>query len=210
LEDLSQPGGRPRAQFRQGGEQVVGDGLPREVPDDGADLVLHVEAQAVVDGEEMPGALLDQDVAALAVGVVGEKVEQHHAAEPVAVGLAEGEVVVFGVVLDELLQRAGAVGAILAQDGEGDDAPAQRLADQPGSHFAPRQAVLGEVPQRLLALLRFVHGRHLGPIVLHADQKGVVAAKHKLPFQLDLAGLEDSLQGFADLVAGHCCLATYC
>jgi hypothetical protein len=56
-----------------------------------------------------------QDVAALAVGVVGQVVEEGDRAQALFVFGPEVEVVLVRVVFDELLQRAGAVGAVFAQ-----------------------------------------------------------------------------------------------
>ena len=62
-------------------KSVRGNVLPGEVPDHRAQFVLGVEAQAVVDQVELAGALLEQDVTALAVGVVDQQVEQGHRAQ---------------------------------------------------------------------------------------------------------------------------------
>ena len=74
------------------------------LPDDGAQLVLFVEAQSVVD---RPTAIPVEDhVAGLAIGVVGDDVEGREFGEPlVELGMvAQREVVVLFVVIDPPLE----------------------------------------------------------------------------------------------------------
>src|SRR4029434_9295567 len=97
------------------------------------------------------------------------------------------------VILDVLLERAPAVRSIVAQDGVGHEVKAEGFTDQVSGHFAPRQAVLGEIPQWLFAARRLVDRWIDAALMPHVHEKGVIAAEHKLPFQLDLAELEGSL-----------------
>ena len=110
----------------------------------------------MIDQPKLP--LRPEDhVAAFAVGVVDQQVKKHHGRQALEICVAEVEVVVIWVVGDEELQRARAMGAVIAEDGWGDQLPAQGLADQEGGGFAVCQGVVGEIPQGLLALLRFIH-----------------------------------------------------
>jgi hypothetical protein len=63
-----------------------------------------MEAQAMIDHPQLAGFSFNQDVAALAVGVVGEKIEEHHRPQALLVLLAEGEVVIIRIEIDVLLQ----------------------------------------------------------------------------------------------------------
>ncbi len=94
-------------------EQRVVDRFVAELPDHRAQLVVGREAQPVVDAPDRgrPVAVggQEQHVAALAVGVVGEDVEQRHRPEPVVqvrVRLVDREVVLAVIGGDEPLHRA--------------------------------------------------------------------------------------------------------
>ena len=65
-------------------EVFVGHAFAGEVPDDGAELELGVEAEAVVDGPDVAVGV-DEAVPALAVGAVGEQVEDAEPLQLVAV-----------------------------------------------------------------------------------------------------------------------------
>src|SRR5438445_3361757 len=95
------------------GEEPSGNRLAAEVPDDGAKLRLHVEAETVVDGvDDALGC--QQAVAGLPVGVVGDEVEDADPLETLVVrgALAEGEVMLLEVGRDEELERAFAGGSL--------------------------------------------------------------------------------------------------
>ena len=138
------------------GEPVVGETGAGVVPDDGAELLMGVEAEAVVDAPEVfvGGA---EDVAALAVGVVGDEVEGSDADQLVveAIGFAQVDVVLGGVVLDEELHGALAVGAVAA-DGGGDEVPAEEAGAFVGGDFAEVEGAVGEVVEGAFALLGLV------------------------------------------------------
>ena len=76
--------------------ELLRDWLAGEVPDYRAQLGVGVERQAVIDA---PYALVDaeQRVASLAIGVVGQQVEETDAGELLRVTLAEREVVSRGL-----------------------------------------------------------------------------------------------------------------
>ena len=65
-------------EYFQHSNQVGGDGLPGEIPDNGTQLVLGVETQAMVDQVELAGAFLKENVAAFAVRIIDQQVEQGH------------------------------------------------------------------------------------------------------------------------------------
>ena len=159
-------------------QQRLGNGLAAEGPDHRAQLGLHVEGQAVVDGVD--GAVRsEQAVAALAVGVVGEEVEDAHAPEAVVVGgvLDQGEEMLLEVGVHEELERSLSVGAV-PLDGQGDEPPAQRLGEEIGGDLALVEPG-GKVPERPLAALRLVDGQRGGAVQGQLGQeRGVAAPRH--------------------------------
>ena len=127
-------------------------------------------------------------VAALAIGVVADDVEQCHGTKPVVeLGhrFHHREVVLGEVAGHEPLHRPFADGAV-SQHGRRHHVDAQRLAHPVRRHFASVQTRL-EVPQRTLTAHRLVDGR-VGPAVMcdvH-EERGVAAVRHPA-FDLDLA-----------------------
>ena len=102
---------------------------------------------------------------------------------------------VAGVVLDVALHGALAVGAI-AQDGPGDEVPAEGLGQQVGGVLAQVQGAGGEVPQGHLALAGFVDGLDLLALgVLQGDMEGVVGAEGRQVAGDGLAALKDRFIG---------------
>src|SRR5512143_1087561 len=180
----------------QGRAQLVRDRLARKVPDDRPELVLLVEADAVVDQPELAGASLDQHVAALAIGIIDQQIEEYRRAQAFPVLRREAEIVILRIVFDVLLQRAGAVRAVRAQRGIGDEMKTKRLTDQVGGHLAQGQGVLRKIPKRLLPPGWLVHRGKIPAAVVDRDEEGVIASEHELPFELDLAEPEGSLQMF--------------
>src|SRR4029450_9950337 len=132
--------------------------LAREVPDDRAELGVLVEDQPVVDGEDAPRRP-EEAVPALAVGIVGEEVEEADAAEGVVVRrvLHQAEVVLFEVGMDEELERPLTVRP-LARDGKRDQPPAERFREHVGGELALPQA-WREIPQPALTRPRLGAGR---------------------------------------------------
>lgn len=171
-------------------EQFFGDGLTGKVPDDGAKFVFRVKANAVINGVEAARAVFKEDVAALAVGVVDEQIEKRDGFEQLLVLVCEIEVVIAGVVFDELLERARAVGTVFAQRGERDDVKAKRLADDVRGDLAQRQCAFLEIPERLFAARGFIHGGIFFSFVRDLDEKRVIRAKHELTLDLKVAVLE--------------------
>src|SRR5215211_811214 len=132
-------------------KQFRWDLLPAEIPEHGAQLVVLVEADPVIDGVKMMGILLEENVTTFAVGVVAEQVEKDNRFEKLPVCLAEAEVMIFGVVVDILLERPRAKRTVVAQRGKRHDVKAKVLADEIGGDFASCQRVLREIAEWLLA-----------------------------------------------------------
>ena len=103
------------------------------LPQDGAQLVVPVEADAVVDAEDVPGRGRQQ-VAALAVGVVDHRVEQCHPPQLRVPAAHQPGHVDCLVDVDPQLQHAVAEGA-RAQHGRRHDRPA-RAPRRPGTRRA--------------------------------------------------------------------------
>ena len=189
-------------------ELVVVEGPPAPAPQHGAQLALVVEGHAVVDAVAVsPGHL--QDVAALAVGVVDEHVEDRHPPQrrgvlvdqaDVAVAVVEGvedvQVAVGDVAgpdqrhgllvgVDVLpdLQHPAAVRP-LAEPGRRDDVPAGGLGDGVRRDLAVGEGAVGEVPQRPLPGDRLVD--HLHPVDL-AEERGV-GRGHDPAVELEVPG----------------------
>jgi len=135
---------------------------------------------------------VEEDVTALSVGVVGEQVEEDDGLEALLVIRTEVEVVIVGIVGDVLLERAGAERTV-AQDGEGDEAKTERLAEKIRGDLAQREGAFWKVPQGLFAARRFVDGLDGFARVRHVREKGVVRAKHELAFEGEVAVLEGGL-----------------
>jgi len=160
--------------------------LPAEIPEHSPEFVIFVETDPVIDGIKMMCIVLEEDVAALTVGIVAEQVEKHNRFEELPVFIVETKVVVFGVVVNVLLERPRAIRAVVAKRGEWDDMKAKCLTDEVSSHFAPGQRVLREVPKRLLTPQGLIYGGIILSFVMDVDEKGVVGAKGELA--LDLIG----------------------
>jgi hypothetical protein len=144
----------------------------------------------MIDGIEVVGVLLEEDMTPLSVCVVTEQVEEHNRLEELPVFLVKTEVVILGIVVNILLERTRAIGTIVAERRERDNVKAKCLADQIGSNFTPRQRILREIPERLLAAQGFIHGGVLLPFVLDIDQEGVIRAKSELALDLIAATLD--------------------
>ena len=153
---------------------LFGDRLAAEVPDAGANLGVGVEGEALVDAPEL--AVVPHDyVPGLAVSVVGDQVIAGNHAEDVVVAFIEGVVVLPGVVLDEVLDRSDAVGAI-ADDGEGDEVPFEDFAEEVGGVFPLVEGTRGEVPEGHLAVAGLVDGEPFPLAKTDPGQEGVVGA----------------------------------
>jgi hypothetical protein len=204
-EVFGEGGGDAREAVGEGTEsrlEVRGDRLPGEVPDDGAELVLVVEGESVVDGEEAAGAFLEEEVSALAVGVVDEEVEEGDGAQEEALGGFEVEVVAVWVVVDVLLEGAGSVGSV-AEDGEGDESETQGVTEAAGGDLTGGEGGGGEVPQGLLAAHGLVDGGEGCAFMGDGDEEGVVGAEQELSLEGDLSVEEGCGEGGGGEGRGH-------
>src|SRR5262249_7233557 len=146
------------------------DRLSREVPDDGAQLRLSVEAEAIVDRVEAAVAA-EQTMPALAVGVVRDQIEGAEARErrPLPRTPRDREVMLVELGVDEQLHGAWAIGA-LARERRRDEPEPERLGQLVGGHLAPVEPPR-EVPERPLAALGLVHPERGGATLGHLDEK---------------------------------------
>ena len=147
----------------------------------------------MIDQEDFMGALLHQNVTALAVGIVDQQVEQGHGAQAFQLGRFEIKIMMIGVVINVLLERTGTQRSV-PQNGEWNHAEAQRLADQVGADFPVGQGVFREIPQRLFAPARFVDRQDFIPGMADSNQEGVIDAAGELALELDLAIYKDGLE----------------
>ena len=100
--------------------------------------------------------LVEQTVSRLAVGVVGDHVEERDLRPRRHRGLIRAEEVA-SVGFDEQLDRADPVGSLAANHCGWDPGPAQDLAELVGRHLASVERPRCEIPQRRLAPRRLVH-----------------------------------------------------
>ncbi len=165
---------QPRGGRLEVGEQLWRDRLAGPVPDDAAQLLLLVEAEAVVDAPDVPGGV-EQAVAALAVGVVGDGIEQAEPLElrPEGRVFALDEEVALRVVLDEELDRADA-GRTLADDRRRDDWPAEEFREAVGGRLPAVEGAVGEVSERRFAVTRLVDGEEVAAPAAELCEEDVV------------------------------------
>src|SRR5690606_11424941 len=131
----------------------------------------------VVDGPD-PGVVgLAEQVADLAVGVVGQDVQEGYRPQAGVGGDDEGTGIPLQVLFEETLGGAGAERAV-GEDRLGDDAQAEALRKPVTGHFTAGQCPMGEVPQRPLASLRLVHPR---PALSVAGEEGGVGGAGEQP-----------------------------
>ena len=100
---------------------------------------------------------------------------------------------IFGVVINKLLDRACAVRAFFAQCGERDKVKTEALAHNIRGNFALCEGVIRKVPKRLFATTRFVDSRITFLLIMNINEKGVVRTKHELTFKFKIAVSEDLL-----------------
>src|SRR6266851_4469365 len=135
--------------------EIARQGLAREVPDHGPQLVSRVEREPVVDD---PDAVvgLEQAVPRLAVGIVDDDVEQCDLDPGVAEQrLLAQEMPVVGV--DEQLNHPNSVRAAPAHHCGRDARPADHLAELVGRDLSLVKGPSLEVPQWRLSTRRLVH-----------------------------------------------------
>ena len=84
---------------------------------------------------------------------------------------------IFDIVIDILLEGAGAVRAVFAIDGEWDDVKAKRFAEEICGDFAQGERVIWKIPKRLFTLAWFVNGLIGFALVMHIHEEGVIASQ---------------------------------
>src|SRR5712692_4501476 len=112
----------------------------------------------MVDAPDV-AADVEQTVATLAVGVVGQQVEDGHALQVAAVRLAQSVVLTSSarVGLDIQLQAANTVRALVTNNRGWNHVPAQGLGEQVGGYLALVERATGEVTQGHFASSGLVH-----------------------------------------------------
>src|SRR5215213_2958204 len=148
-----------------------------------------METDPMIDGIQFVRVILEEDMTAFSVCIIAKQVEEHDGFEQLLVFLGEAEVVIFGIVFDELLEGARAIRTVITQRGEGDDVKTKRLADEIGGDLAAGERVLGEIPERLLAAGGLVHSRVLPAFIINGDQERVIRAKSELALEFIISVL---------------------
>ena len=82
-------------------EQFIRNLLPAEIPKYGAEFVILVETDPVIDGKELMFIRRKEDMPALAVSVVHEQVEERNRFQEQFIFGREVEVVIIGIVFNE-------------------------------------------------------------------------------------------------------------
>ena len=146
-----------------------------------------MKADAVVDRPQ-PAVVALEAMAALAVGVVGEHVEDRQALDRLVVAalLLHREEMRLVVGVDEQLHRSNAMRPV-AQDGGRHKLPAKRFAQQIGRNLALAEGATREIPERALAAARLIDRQALRAIIANGRQQCVVAAPWQHPLDLKLA-----------------------
>src|ERR1700674_3618070 len=89
---------------------------------------------------------------------------------------------------DELLEGAGAQGAVVTIDPKGYDLPVERGAHQVGGYLAITQRSIREIVKRRLARCRLGYSEHFRVVVpANVCQVGVIGAVRHQTARLDLA-----------------------
>ena len=146
---------------------------------------LVVEADPVIDCPEPPIEAL-QAMAALAIGIVDDAVEQAELAQLgfIAPLLQHREEVGLFIIGDEELHHTDAVGSA-TNDRRWYEIEPQMLRDEVGCSFAPVEATLRKIPQWAFSPFGFVDAEELEILVLNAYQQRVVATVGHCPFKRD-------------------------
>jgi len=174
-------------------QQILRDLLPGEVPEYSPQFVVFVEADPVIDGVQFVRILLEEYMTALSIRVVAKYVKQHDGPQELLVFLGEGEVMIFGVVLDHLLERPCPEGTVRAQGGERNDVKAKMLTHQVCGNFTSRQSVFREIPERLLAAGGLIDSMIFPACMADRDKERIIRAKRKLARDFVIAVLESGL-----------------
>ena len=187
---LQRVGADETLQQFQVGEQLFLDRFTGELPDHGAQLILMMEADAVVNG---PHTLIVaiETVTGLAVGVVDEIVEERKAAQGGGIAgiFAHIKVVDIRITFDEKLDAARPARPV-TQDGGRHDGPAESLADEKGGGLALTEGADREIPEGIFAAARFVDGGDLLLTVMNHCEEGVVGTVRQQSFLFDFTFYE--------------------
>src|SRR5688572_11176417 len=137
---------------------------------------MDVERETVVDAPQLRLVSADEAVARLAVGVVGDEVEERDALQLAREGVANLPVVYPAGGLHVELHRADTVRPIADHDGR-HEIPPEHATDQERRVLPAVERSGGEVPEWDLAVPRLVDrdGRRV-IVVLEANREGVVRA----------------------------------
>src|SRR5579884_3648000 len=154
------------------GHDVAGDWLAAKIPDHRPQLGLHVERQAVIDPPQLAAAV-PQAVAGLAIGVVGEDVEEKETHQVGFVRLAQGILIRVRLRVDVPLDRSNTVRAV-ADDRRRDEIPADRLGDQERRVLPTVEGPVWEVPERNLATPWLVDRQSLLLAPAQDDREAVI------------------------------------
>ena len=163
--------------------------MPAEIPKHGPQFVVFVKTNPMIDGVKLVCVILKEDVTALSISVVAKQIEEHDRFEKPSVFISKIKVVIFGIVIDILLERTRSIRTIIAECGEWDYVKAKRLADKICRDLTPCQRVLREIPKGLLAAQGFVNGGIILPFMMDSGEEGVIRAKGELTFDLKVAAL---------------------
>ena len=163
--------------------------MPAEIPKYGPQFVVFVKTNPMIDGVKLMGVILKEDVTALSISVVAKQIEENDRFEKPPVFISKIKVVIFGIVIDILLERTRSIRTITAERGERDNVKAKRLADKIRRDLTSCQCVLREIPERLLAAQGFINGGIILPFMMDSGEEGIVRAKGELTFDLKVAAL---------------------
>src|SRR5690625_3888465 len=99
--------------------------------------------------------------------------------------LHQGEEIFRWIMLNEQLQRTDPQRTVVPDDGRGHDVPAESFTDQIGSNLPSIQTRV-KVPQRALALLRFIHRTVQDIAMRDLNQKRRITAVEDPPYHTDV------------------------
>lgn len=148
------------------------DRFPRKIPDDRPELWVLVECDSVVDAPD-GSVFAEQEMPALAIRVVDDRIEDGNSFHLLAVAVAQREIVLTIHGIDVELDSPNALRTV-AQDGWGDIRPTERRADEVRSAFSLGERASGKIPQRPLAAAGFVDGKRLVSSLGDSNEESIV------------------------------------
>ena len=146
-----------RAQRGQISDQVGADRSADELPEDSAHFWFDVEAEPVVDTPDT-AFVVDETMRQLAIGVVGNVVEEHHPLDLEQILRPELTRVpgLIGLAWRLVKLEAARTHRSIHNDGRGDERPAEEPGQPICGNFPQIQRAVGEVVQRVFAVARFI------------------------------------------------------